>query len=54
MGTDLLAYLEPGTGSMILQIVAGGAAATAVMAKFYWRRITGFLRLRKKDDEPVA
>jgi hypothetical protein len=48
----LLAYLDPGSGSMILQIIAGGAAAVAVTAKLYWNRILKFLRV-KKDDEPV-
>ena len=51
---DLLAYLDPGSGSMILQIIAGGAAAVAVTAKLYWNRILTFLRIRKPEDETVA
>jgi len=47
---DLLAYLDPGSGSMILQIIAGGAAAVAVTAKLYWNRILKFLRIRKDDE----
>ena len=47
---DLLAYLDPGSGSMILQILAGGVAAVAVTARLYWNRILKFLRI-KKDDE---
>jgi|GEM_PF-4404835 hypothetical protein len=35
---------------MILQILAGGAAAVAVTAKLYWNRVLKFLRI-KKDDE---
>ncbi|HZO96488.1 MAG TPA: hypothetical protein VFB42_03865 [Gaiellaceae bacterium] len=46
-----LAYLDPGSGSMILQMIAGGTAAVAVTAKLYWRRVLRFLRLRKADDE---
>jgi fucose permease len=46
----LLAYLDPGSGSLILQAIVGGAAAAAVMGKIYWRRFLGFLRIRKKDD----
>ena len=46
----LLAYLDPGSGSMILQILAGGLAAVAVTARLYWNRILKFLRI-KKDDE---
>jgi hypothetical protein len=45
-----LAYLDPGSGSMILQAVVGGVAAVAVMGKLYWRRLLGFLGIRKKDD----
>ena len=50
--TSVLAYLDPGSGSMILQILAGGLAAVAVTAKLYWGRILRFLRIRK--DEPEA
>ncbi len=40
-------YLDPGTGSMLVQLVVGGLAAIAVTAKFYWRRLLVFLRIRK-------
>ena len=50
--TSVLAYLDPGSGSMILQLLAGGVAAVGVAAKMYWRRLTRFLHLRK--DEPEA
>ena len=49
---EVLAYLDPGSGSMILQIIAGGLAAVAVTAKLYWGRLMKFLRIRK--DEPEA
>ncbi len=47
-----LAYLDPGSGSMILQILAGGVAAIAVTARLYWNRVLKFLKIRK-DDEVV-
>ncbi|MEA2377291.1 MAG: hypothetical protein QOK00_162 [Thermoleophilaceae bacterium] len=50
--STLFAYLDPGSGSMILQILAGGVAAVAVTAKLYWNRVLRFLRIRK--DEPEA
>jgi hypothetical protein len=50
--TSVLAYLDPGSGSMILQVLAGGLAAVGVGAKLYWRRVMRFLHLRK--DEPEA
>jgi hypothetical protein len=46
-----LAYLDPGSGSMIIQLVLGGAAAVAVGAKFYWKRFLTFLRIRKPSEE---
>ena len=48
---DLLAYLDPGSGSMILQILVGGVAAVAVTARLYWGRLLKFLRIRKDDDD---
>ena len=44
-------YLDPGSGSMILQMLAGGTAAVAVTGKLYWKRIKKVLRIRKQDDE---
>jgi hypothetical protein len=45
-----LAYLDPGSGSMVLQAIVGGVAAVAVMGKLYWRRFLIFIGVRKKDD----
>ena len=50
----LLGYLDPGSGSMILQVLAGGAAAVAVTGKLYWKRIKNLLRIGKRDDEPAG
>jgi hypothetical protein len=33
------AYLDPGSGSMLLQILLGGLAGVAVAGKMYWHRI---------------
>lgn len=46
-----LAYLDPGSGSVLLQLLLGGAAATAVTVKLSWRRLLRFLRLRKPDED---
>jgi hypothetical protein len=53
MITTVLAYLDPGSGSMIAQIIAGGLAAVAVTAKLYWNRLLRFLRIRKDEPEPA-
>lgn len=33
------AYLDPGTGSIILQLLFGGIAGAAAVAHLYWNRI---------------
>ena len=33
------AYLDPGSGSMLLQILLGGTAGLAVLLKLYWQRL---------------
>jgi hypothetical protein len=54
------AYIDPGSGSMLLQIVLGGVAAIGVTAKLTWRRVLRTLRIRKDDetqpspDSPVS
>ena len=47
----LLAYLDAGTGSMILQLLLGGVAAIVVTAKLWWDRVLRLLRIRR--DEPA-
>jgi hypothetical protein len=48
------AYLDAGSGSMILQVIVGGFAAVAVSLKLFWRRILTLLHLRKPEEEPAA
>jgi hypothetical protein len=45
-----LSYLDPGSGSMLLQIILGGVAAVGVTAKLTWRKFLRFLRIRKDDE----
>jgi len=51
---DPFAYLDAGSGSMIIQIIVGGFAAAAVSLKLFWKRILQFLHIRPKDEEQVA
>jgi hypothetical protein len=48
---QVLAYLDPGSGSMILQLLVGGVAAMGVALKMYWQRVLVFLRIRRDDEE---
>ncbi len=33
------AYLDPGTGSMLVQMLLGGVAGALVVGKLYWHRL---------------
>lgn len=46
-----LAYLDPGTGSMLLQVILGGIAAVAVAVKLFWYRILAVFGIKKTIDE---
>lgn len=43
------AYLDPGSGSMLLQVLLGGFAAVGVAVRLYWQR--GITRFRRKEVE---
>lgn len=45
------AYLDPGSGSMLLQILLGGFAAIGVVAKLYWHRVTSLFRRKGLDGD---
>jgi hypothetical protein len=49
--TPVLGYLDPGSGSMLLQVLLGGIAATAVIARLFWHRVLQFLGLRSRDSQ---
>jgi hypothetical protein len=38
------AYLDPGTGSMLISAVLGVAAALALAVKMFWYRLIGLFR----------
>ena len=52
------AYIDPGSGSMILQLILGGLAAAAVFLKMFWHRLLVFLHIREpyqaRSGEPVV
>ena len=47
---NLLLYLDPGSGSLLLQALVGGVASAAVIGKLYWRRAKRFLRLERDES----
>jgi hypothetical protein len=43
------AYLDPGSGSMVLQAILGVFAALMVVVKLYWARLMKFFGFRKEQ-----
>jgi hypothetical protein len=45
------AYLDPGTGSIILQLLLGGMAGLALAVRLYWHRFLSLIGLRRQVAE---
>ena len=45
----VFAYLDPGSGSMLLQVLLGGFAAVGVIARLFWHRLTAVFRRSEGD-----
>ena len=45
------AYLDPGTGSIILQVLLGGVAGLALACKLYWQKFITMLGIKRKPED---
>lgn len=45
------AYLDPGTGSMVIQAVLAGIAVVSVSVGIYWKRIKLFFGRKSRGGE---
>ena len=45
------AYLDPGSGSMLVQLLLGGVAGAAVALKLGWQRFRGMFKASTTTDE---
>lgn len=52
MSQPAYAYLDPGTGSMILQILLGGIAGAALAGRFYWNKLLVMIGVR--SEQPAS
>lgn len=50
----MFAYLDAGSGSMLISAVAAGAAGTAVAAKAAWQKISPGRRKKRDADEDAS
>ena len=48
---DAHAYLDPGTGSMLLQGLIGGIAVASVAIGGYWSKVKAFFSSAPKNSE---
>jgi hypothetical protein len=46
--TEAHAYLDGGSGSMLLQLLLGGVAGLAVAAKLYWYKLLSLFGIKPK------
>ena len=42
-------YLDPGSGSFLLQLLVGGFVGALFAVKVYWRKITAFFKGEKSE-----
>ena len=45
------AYLDPGTGSMLLQGLIGGLAVTISVLSIYWQKVKAFFVKQEPDTD---
>jgi hypothetical protein len=49
-------YIDPGTGSYVLQVLLGIVVGLVYALKIYWRHVVGFFRYRfsrkRRDEKP--
>lgn len=44
-------YMDPGSGSLLLQIILGGLAGLAVAGKLFWHRLVSLFRPQRRESE---
>jgi hypothetical protein len=52
--SNAYAYLDPGTGSMILQVLLGGVAGVMLAGKLYWQKLLSLFGVRPKVEDGFA
>ena len=49
IGNKAYAYIDPGSGSIIIQAILGAIAAVGTTASIYWSKIKKFFTKNKKN-----
>ena len=53
MATPAYAYLDPGTGSMILQGIIAGLAMISMTFKMWWYKLISIFKRSNKLDQEI-
>ena len=49
--SDIIAYIDPGSGSIVIQVIIGALVGLGVAMKIYWFKLKNmFFNMTKKDD----
>lgn len=49
--SDAYAYIDPGTGSIVIQVIIGGLVGFGITLKIYWHKLKEkIFSVRKKND----
>lgn len=48
------AYLDPTSGSILLQVLLGGIAGAALALKLFWHKILALFGIARSDDDEPA
>jgi hypothetical protein len=46
------AYLDPGSGSMLVQVLVAGVAGAAFILRLYWQKFLGLFKRSKNAKAP--
>ncbi|MBK22833.1 MAG: hypothetical protein CME70_02415 [Halobacteriovorax sp.] len=48
------AYIDPGTGGIIVQVILGGIGGLILFFKLYWKKVKSFFSKEEKPEESKA
>ena len=53
IATPAYAYIDPGSGGMLIQLLTGGAAGALILVRLYWKRIKARLTGKPPTTDPT-
>jgi hypothetical protein len=48
------AYLDPGSGSILIQVLVAGLLGGAFLIKTYWRKLKGLFTRKQDQDQDIS